>query len=191
MTARGRRTWTPTLLALGFVAAVVALAVLRVDGRPAPGPDPRPALTAAGCSFRTAPSQGREHVSALPVGFRYDTFPPTSGPHSPTPAEWSAHRQPIPQLELVHNLEHGGIVVQYGTEVPRATVERILAWYEGDPTGLVVAPLPALGREVALTAWTRLARCPTFRAGAFDAFRDAFRYQGPERVPLSSLRQGS
>jgi hypothetical protein len=179
------------MLALGFVGLVAALAFLRVDRRPEPGPDPTSALRAAGCSLTTARSQGRRHVTSLPRGFRYHTVPPTSGPHSPRPAIWKAYDKPVPELSLLHNLEHGGVVVQYGSRVPRSTVAGILAWYEGSPNGLVVAPLPRLGGEVALTAWTHLATCSTFRAQAFDAFRDRYRYQGPERIPPSSLRQGS
>jgi hypothetical protein len=104
---------------------------------------------------------------------------------------WNAYDEPVPELALVHNLEHGGIVVQYGARVPRGAVSAILSWYRSDPVGLVVAPLPALGDRIALTAWTRLATCRRFDAEAFGAFRDAYRFHGPERVPRRTLEPGT
>ena len=182
--------WQPTMLAVAILVVAGVAVVLGVDARSSPGSDPRAALAAAGCTFTTGRDQGQEHVTSLPSGFRYDTFPPTSGPHAPQPAVWGVYRSPVPELALVHNLEHGGIVVQYGARVPRASVARILAWYERSPNALVVAPLPELRDEIALTAWTHLATCEHFRARAFDGFRDAYRYRGPERLPASALNPG-
>jgi hypothetical protein len=183
--------WRPTVLAFAIPVVAGFAVALGIDARPSPGPDPQGALAAAGCTFTTGRDQGREHVTSLPTGFRYDTFPPTSGPHAPQPAVWDAYRTPVPELALVHNLEHGGIVVQYGADVPRTSVARILAWYERSPNALVVAPLPALRGEIALTAWTHLATCTHFRARAFDAFRDAYRYRGPEHLPATALSPGT
>ena len=71
------------------------------------------------------------------------------------------------------------------------TCSRILEWYGRSADALVVAPLPALRGEVALTAWTRLATCTHFDPRAFGAFRDAYRYRGPEQLPLGALQPGT
>ena len=92
---------------------------------------------------------------------------------------------------LVHNLEHGGIVVQYGDQVPAETVDQIRTWYQSDPNAKMVAPLPALEDKVAVTAWTHLMTCPGFNQEAFDAFTEAFRYNGPERFPAERLEPGT
>ena len=178
----------PFLIGAAITAGALALALTVALTGSAQSLDAT--LAAAGCSFRTAPSQGRTHAPRLPRGFRYNTFPPTSGPHAPRPAIWSAYDRPVPEFELVHNLEHGGIVVQYGARVPRAAVAALLRWYRRDPDALIVAPLPALGDEIALTAWTHVAKCRRFDAAAFAAFRDAYRFRGPERLPRSSMRPG-
>ena len=183
--------WQPTILALAILVVAGFAVALGVDARSSPGSDPRAALAAAGCSFTTGRDQGREHVTSLPRGFRYDTFPPTSGPHAPQPAVWGVYRTPVLELALVHNLEHGGIVVQYGAGVPRSSVAGILDWYGHSPDALVVAPLPALRDRIALTAWTHLTTCAHFRARAFGAFRDAYRYRGPEHLPASALSPGT
>jgi hypothetical protein len=105
---------------------------------------------------------------------------------------------------LVHNLEHGGIVVQYGSEVPKETVDQIVAWYSDSPNGVVVTPLPPVAdiaakapsdvdKKILLTAWTHLATCSSFSEDAFTDFRDDYRGptgDAPEKFPLASLQPG-
>jgi hypothetical protein len=166
------------------------------------GGDAKEALAAAGCTRETLPSQGRRHVNELPANFEYNSTPATSGPHQGqplAPAIWNVYDQPVPQEKLVHNLEHGGVVVQYGAEVPQAIVEEILAWYREDPNGLVVAPLPPelaeqeprLANRIALTAWTQLQTCQRFNEEAFSNFVDLHRGDGPEPFPVEALEPGS
>jgi len=38
----------------------------------------------------------------------------------------------------VHNLEHGAIVVQYGSKVPKSTIQGIVAWYAASPLAMIV-----------------------------------------------------
>jgi hypothetical protein len=163
---------------------------------------PREALAAAGCTREVFSSQGARHVTELPEGFKYNSTPATSGPHEPNPlapAVWGTYDAAVPQLKLVHNLEHGGIVIQYGPEVPAATVEQILAWYREDPNGLVVGPLPeelleakaTLSDRVTLTAWTHLQTCARFNEEAFSDFVDSHRGDGPEAFPIEALAPGA
>ena len=70
----------------------------------------------------------------------------------------------------MHNLEHGGVFILYGDEVPDATVDRLRAFYDDHKTGTIMAPLDRLGDEFALGAWVVdgdvdngfLAKCKTF-----------------------------
>ena len=180
------RIW---LIGTGAVVVVVVIAVslATVLG----GGSDASALAAAGCVQRTFPMQGRNHVQQLAKGFKYSSFPPTSGPHYPVPAVFNIYDKPVRQIYLVHNLEHGAVIVQYGDKVPTQTVDEIRSWYEnGDRRGIVVAPLPGLGDKVALTAWTHLATCPGFDEKAFDAFVGLHRYKGPERVSPDAMQAG-
>jgi hypothetical protein len=191
------------LLFLGLGAAVViaaaavgiAMAMGGGGGAPAAG-------TFGSCVRQSFPPQGRQHVQKLSKGFKYSSTPPTSGPHFPTPAVWNLYTQPVEQFRLVHNLEHGGVVVQYGSGVPAATVAKLTEWYAKDPRGLVVAPLPPeleaekpeLKNKIAVTAWTHLMTCSTFDEGPLDDFVDDYRGpQGdaPEKYPLDTLQPGS
>src|SRR5437764_856952 len=59
-------------------------------------------------------SMGNRHVAPAEVGLtKYNSDPPTSGPHVPQIANWGIHNEPIPKEFLVHNLEDGGVAMQY------------------------------------------------------------------------------
>lgn len=197
----GRSRWLVPGIAAGVgaiaLAALLGFVLLRGGGT-------EEALAAAGCSLETYPSQGREHVEELPEDFEYNSFPPTTGPHHPQWAPWDVYDRPVDQGRLLHNLEHGGLVIQYGEDVPEEDVAAIVAWYRGDPNGKIVAPLPELGNEIALAAWVSpetpteaenagegvLAKCTSFDRGAFDRFKDTYGFRGPERFPRDQLQPG-
>jgi hypothetical protein len=177
-----------------FVVAAVAAGGFTLATR---GGD---AAAAADCERQTFPDQGRSHITPQqkpPRGFEYNSFPPTSGWHDPSPAIWNVYGEPVPQVHLVHNLEHGGVVIQYGSEVPDETVNEIVDWYQESPNGIVITPLPEtreaadLQDTIAVTAWRQLMTCSTFDEGAFSDFRDEFRAKGPEEFPLEHLEPGT
>lgn len=154
------------------------------------------------CQLETFEALPASHVEELPEDYEYNSTPPTSGLHSPQTAIWNLYDQPVPALHHVHNLEHGGVMVQYGSEIPDTVVSEIASWYNEDTRGLLVAPLApdveeeraALANRVVLTSWTHNMTCSTFDEDAFDEFIDDYRGpQGdaPEKFPLDTLQQGS
>jgi hypothetical protein len=198
-----RRTWRVLIVlgALGFVGLAAALGFVFLGGG---GSDE--ALKGAGCVVQTFKAQGQQHVEKLPDGFKYNSFPPTSGPHNPVAAPYDFYDEPVEEIRLVHNLEHGGVIVQYGADVPEAQVEQMRDWWRGDPNGILVAPLPGLNDQVAMSAWTAeykggdptpgdqrgvLAKCPRFSAAAADAFVSKYGFRGPERFPRDQLAPGA
>ena len=182
---------------LGIAAAVVVAVGIAIGlgvaltGGGGGGGDPTKKLAAAGCTLKTYPDQGRAHVQSLEAKVNYNSFPPTSGPHYFEPAIWGAYDQPLVLVQEVHNLEHGGVTIQYGSGVSQSTVVELRDFYNDSPNGLLLAPLPKLGDKIALTAWTHLATCTGFDKSAFAAFRSAYRGKGPERFPVSALTPGS
>lgn len=174
----------------GLVMLAVVLLFFALSGGGS-GADVAEAASRAGCTFQTFPNQGRDHTDNLNEKVDHNSFPPTSGRHYFTPAVWDLYERPVNQLQLVHNLEHGGIVIQYGDEVPESSANEIVGFYRDDPNGLIVAPLPALGDKIALTAWTHLMTCTRFDRDAFTTFRDAYRGRGPERFDLDALQPGT
>ena len=154
------------------------------------GTDVAQAMTQAGCTFESPPNQGRRHTSNLNDKAAHNSFPPTSGIHHDLPAIFGIYEQPLNQLQVLHNLEHGGIAIQYGSRVPDSTVTDIGELYREDANGMIVGPLPRLGDKIALTAWTHIATCTRFDRDAFTTFRDAYRYKGPEQFPREQLQPG-
>ena len=199
------RLW---FLVLGAAILLVAVGVGVLLGFRGGGNDAVADGTLGPCVMKTYPPMGRQHVNKLSPGFQYNSFPPTSGPHYPpgpkAPAVWNIYDSPVDEVALVHNLEHGGIVVQYGSKVPQAAVAQIAQWYQASPLGMVVAPLPPLGdmhakapanaeSRIFLTAWTHVATCSGFDENTFSKFRDAYRGPGgdaPEKFPLEALQPG-
>lgn len=189
--------------ALGFIGLGVVGAVFLLSGSSTSAAS---AFQDAGGTVEIFPaSRSGLHVTKAPKQSEYNSFPPTSGPHHPVPAPFGIYDEPVEQYRLVHNLEHGGVAIQYGNDVPDATVDQLLEWYRDDPNGIVIAPLPALGRTIALTAWTSedvrpgesprggmgvLAKITTFDEEAFDAFMDDYAFEGPERFPKDALAPG-
>ena len=59
-----------------------------------------------------APSDDHTHE---PVGtpITYPSNPPAGGPHWPVWATWQVHSDTVPLEYLVHNEEHGGVVIFY------------------------------------------------------------------------------
>ena len=198
------------LLLVGAGAIVVAAAVfgfVLLGG--GGGADERQAIEDAGGtlqSFPALPNQAdHSDVPSLTTKPKWNSNPPTSGPHYGVPAVWDFYDAPVPLVQTTHNLEHGGVVIHYGPQVPSAEVDKIRAFWADDPNGLVVAPLPSNKDKITLSAWSvpddvvgtadrgrgGLATLPRFDEDSLQAFVDAHRFKGPERLDPASLAPGS
>jgi hypothetical protein len=199
--ASPRRT---QLIFIGLAAAIVIAAgaigaafILNSDDSAASGPS-----TEGDCTLETFDALEASHVEELPEDYEYNSIPATSGLHNANTAIWNLYDQPVPQINYVHNLEHGGVVVQYGSQVPAEAIASLADWYQQDTRGLLVAPLaadlededPALADQIVATSWTHMLRCDSFDEEALDGFIDDYRGpQGdaPEKFELDQLQQGA
>ncbi len=193
------------LAASGVVALAIVLGAIFLLGG---GGDEDIAATmeAAGCEMQVVPAQVGDHTAEIDATDdpKWNTDPPTSGPHHPNPAVYGEYDTPLRIAQVVHNLEHGAVFVLYGPDVPDETVAQLREFYADDRQGMLLAPYPKLDDKIALGAWTvpddfepggtngtaYLATCTTYDAGAFEAFRDELRFKGPERFPPESLEPG-
>jgi hypothetical protein len=113
----------------------------------------------------------------------YSSLPATSGPHWGTPAAWGFYSTPQPESQLIHNLEHGGIVIWYdATALDQAQLDELASYVEGQvATGIggrfkfIASPWsgPGFGGVLAVTAWRQLLILDTFDMDAIRAFADA------------------
>ena len=133
--------------------------------------------------------QSRDHfpeplkfTDVFPAG--YNTVPPTSGPHWPQWSNCGFFTHHLPDELLVHNLEHGNIIVSYNftdaariealraalSTVPLAEEFAIVRRYDAIPEGMV-----------AIAAWGVLDRMMGVDAERIAAFfRDYPGNTGPE-----------
>jgi hypothetical protein len=210
---RAKKAAAAAVVALVIVAAVVVAVVTRSDERSVAA-----TMRAAGCTYRDAapysPNDGVNYhndVPTLSTKPSWSTFPPSSGAHYRLWATWRFSLKPVSPVLVVHNEEHGGVIIWWGPEVPKATGTELEQFYEQQPVAVFGTPIAGLGTRIALTAWTadpawkgdaglayqhhvygmgHIAVCPRFDQKAFTAFRDAYRGKSPQGFPISADRPG-
>lgn len=124
------------------------------------------------------PSLGNRHVGPTAVGLAtYNSDPPTSGPHLPSIARWGIHDDPILKELQVHNLEDGGVVVQYNCQKQDAECQPLaqkLATIARRYNHVILAPYPGMSPRIALTAWTRIDKLNVFDEKRIVRFIEAY-----------------
>ena len=200
--AGDRKMLLVILGASAVVLAIAAVAFLTLGGSSASDSGVASAMKTAGCTFKTVKvhplKPGLIHVQ---VGTKvpYNSFPPAGGSHYPTPAIWGFYTTSVDPRYVVHNEEHGGVILWWGPQTPASTVSALRKFYDSSSISMFGTPLRALGKRVAITAWTgdtskygadptyygfaHSAVCPSYNASAFKKFRDTYRGHGPEGIP--------
>lgn len=122
----------------------------------------------------------------------YNSLPPTSGTHLTDIAPWGISDTPIPDELQVHNLEDGGVMVQYNcapgadsqpTGTPSAqsvdeckqlvdNLKDVVNQYQEE---VILAPYPKLDTRIALTAWNRIDKFNDFDKTRIEKFIRAYK----------------
>lgn len=202
------------IAAAGAVALVAIVAVVALAGGKSSSNDKHVAalMSAAGCDYRPAIKikvpGGQTHVASLTAKLPWQSSPPAGGQHYPEWAVWGFYTAAVNPRMVVHNEEHGGVILWWGSKVPASTVNALHDLYDASAVGMVGTPYPQLGSRIAITAWTgnpahyfqngdfgigHIATCAAWSPKvekAFVAFRDAYRGHGPEGIPLSQDEPG-
>jgi len=133
----------------GFIALVVVgfIAFTITNKEPA---KPRPGIEHS--------DNGRKHVQAKKYG---GDEPPTSGDHA-EPLAWQVYDQEVPDANVIHNMEHGGIYVSYRPDLPKDQIDKIKALFSKpysnpkfSPIKAVVAPRAEDKAPIVMSSWTR------------------------------------
>lgn len=149
--------------------------------------------TAPSCDeVETFADAGSEHVADGTVVESYNSDPPTSGPHYALPSDPGFFDSPLPREQLVHNLEHGQIVIYYSSTAPPDLIASLQELVQSEAVALVVVPNEAASEsnEIVLTAWTHLQRCSGFSGTDIEEFRAAWQGRGPENVGVPPFEGG-
>jgi hypothetical protein len=165
-------------IALGVVAVVaIAIGFLSMadigGGGGASAASFDAAVKTADCTVKEFPlDKGGDHIAATdPDPPSWDSDPPTHGPHDPSTAIWGLYDTEVAQRNLVHNLEHAGLVIQYGPRVPADQLTALRAAVLEDTEWTVIAPYSKLGDTIAYELWGKLTTCKTFEQAVLDRYR--------------------
>ena len=174
---RGLRSW---ILGAGLALAS-ALTIVSC------GDDEQTIMGSADPDVETFPSEGQMHVpDGTPI--TYNTDPPTSGTHYPSPQPGGFYDTEIEAGYLVHSLEHGGVVIYY--HAPALTTAQLdalrarAADHPGSISQVVVVPRNDPVYPVILTAWTHRLRLTSYAQNRIDDFIGVFLGHGPENAVL-------
>ena len=179
------------LLAIGgvlVVGVILIVAVVAFGG----APNPYAGVTLSndggvhvqpGTDCRDPAQQGE----SSPCGSTpYSSVPAASGPHWDPSAvgNWGVYSTPQPETQLIHNLEHGGIVIWYDPDAVDAEgvaqlesfVESQVAQGQGGRFKFIVSPWGGrveLPSPVVITAWRHMLELASVDMDAIRGFADA------------------
>lgn len=111
----------------------------------------------------------------------YNSNPPTSGPHYVQQADWGVYNNPLPDEQLVHNLEHGGIWISY-RGIDEQTRSELEIMGRQNPGSVVLTPRPENDTKIALASWGRLEKLESFDRDAILSFIKANINNSPEKL---------
>ena len=104
-----------------------------------------------------------DQLASNDIGSCYNSNPPTSGNHNPNPAAFKIYDNPVPKENLVHSMEHGGVIVWYNTD-NQQVIDQLKSVVQGElerRKQVVMSKYTDMEPDtIALTAWTRLDKFP-------------------------------
>lgn len=145
-------------------------------------------------------AQGRAHINPGDEHPPYNADPPNSGPHYGPPngpINAGFYQEAVPPEAVLHNLEHGQIVIWYRPDAPQETIDYIEALVDDEPLATVAVPYDGIEDRYGfvMTAWlagegeeddgTGVSQaCEQVSGQVVNAFREDFQGRSPE--PLTA-----
>lgn len=155
-TKRAQRKKNLVTLLIAVVVIGVIAALVISDRKGASGPV-GVAADEANCGPKEeSKAPGNDHVEeGTPV--EYETNPPTAGPHAGSPGPTGFFDTPQEAEHLVHNMEHGQIVLWYDPAAPQQVKDDLEAIVEKQSATTVATPYEGLeDYNFYMTAWNKL-----------------------------------
>jgi hypothetical protein len=124
------------------------------------------------------PDLGARHLKpGERAGVRYNSDPPTSGPHVPVAVRRAEAR--LSDDQLLHAIEQGNVVLLYGSAAPppglRELADRLAGPFDSalvqGGQAVILARRPGV-RGVVAVAWRHLERAPSARSPQLSRFVD-------------------
>lgn len=140
----------------------------------------------ANIQVTTDKDYGRDHKDGT---LMYEMKIPTSGIHSPHDLKFGFYKERPGYEMLVHNLEHGDIIIHYHPDAPKELLDQIeyLTHFKTAGAGVLAVPnvdVPA-DQEVVVTAWTKTMPLAKFDEASVGTFIYEYINKGPEQIPAN------
>lgn len=177
-----RRTLDWRVLTLGAIlllGAVILLLVLMFGGSTTSDPS-------NGARQQDA---GGAHIPEGQQGTGYTSVPATSGQHwssANSPGPWGVYTTAQPQEVMIHNMEHGGIIIWYQSTLDADGVAALTTYVQQQITQaqfkVILTPWSGVdfGHPIAVTAWNWLLYLDTPDLDKIRGFLDAHYGNAPE-----------
>lgn len=181
------------LLAIGGVLLIgvsITVLVILLGSGPNPNtgvsqPDDGGAHVPDGATCRSEPASCQ--LTAVP----YSSVPATSGPMWNTPANWGVYSTPANESQVVHNLEHGGVVIWYDPAALEGAALAGLSQYVNTQVAsgvagrykFILSPWGGaddLGSPIVVTAWRAVLELEEADTDVIDDFVRARYGRSPE-----------
>lgn len=133
------------------------------------------------------PIQSRDHIQVGQSHPAYNSDPPTSGWHYDEPAKAGFYETPLLDEQLIHNLEHGHVVISYDCSklddctTVKAELQSLVGRFQR--WKIVAVPRQNADAAIALTAWGRIDKLDGYDESRITAFIRYWRDRGPEATP--------
>ena len=182
----------PGAPALGEEGDTITLTDITTTTPDAPAIAPATVCTVT-TEAQSNPNLHRNHLSEC-TPLTYPTVPPIAGDHYGVWADFKTYSSPVPWGYLVHDLEHGAIVIAYRCESACpdlvAQLQHIVDTFPADPlctstdarSRMILVPDPTLDVPIAAAAWGFLYRATCFDDASLIAFANAHYGHGPEQL---------
>lgn len=189
----GQKSRLPLFFGIGavlLVIVVIAVVVLNGSGDKVDKVTVAEGTTAPSTTgvIQQLPDEGQQHV-ADGTKVAYKQNPPTSGSHWAGPAQWGLYQTNPPEDErIVHNMEHGGVVIWFKPSAVSAAendqLVKLFTALSAEQYRTILVSRENMDTKVALTAWNHRQLLDSVDETAIRAFFDEFILKGPECVNL-------
>ncbi|MEX0621861.1 MAG: DUF3105 domain-containing protein [Candidatus Woykebacteria bacterium] len=169
-----------TKIVIFAIAVVIVGAVIFVFTRP---------VSEKALAGQEIPIQGREHIAQGSTNHApYNSNPPTSGPHWPTPADCKIYSEEVPDEAAIHSLEHGAVWITYKDKNDKELAANLAKLVGQNPTKVLLSPRVKNDDPIALASWGRLLVLEEFDEQQISDFLANNKNNSPE--PLAACGSG-
>lgn len=126
---------------------------------------------------------GATHIAQNEPHLDYNSNPPSSGWHYAEPAAWGFYDRELPDEQVVHNLEHGGVWLAYQPDIDESTKGTIKLLVARFSSKVIATQRSKNDMPIALVSWGRVLKLETFDKDATLDFIRRNKNHGPENIP--------